>query len=166
EVARHQRSLDDRDDQRHGYGNRYGKVEARHSHRDDCQDHERDEDGDVDPDVFVDVDCVIARYGCRCVVTRHGCCLQKIQGRKEENPDQIDEVPEEARVLDPVGEPRRIRLPELRTGTPEIRVHYHPAEHVETVQTGQGVVDGEEVVSVRQRAFVEIGAVFEVLDDE
>ena len=63
EVARHQRSLDGRDEQRHGHGNRHGKVEAGDRHRDDGQDHERDEDGDVDPDVFVDVSCVVARHG-------------------------------------------------------------------------------------------------------
>src|SRR4029453_2700138 len=78
EVARDQRSLDDGDDQRHGHGQRHGKMEARHRHGDDGQDHQRDEDGDVDPDVLVDVDCVIAGHGCRRVVTRHGCCLQKI----------------------------------------------------------------------------------------
>ena len=166
EVARHQRSLDDRDEQRHGHGNRHGKVEAGDRHGDDRQDHERDEDGDVDPDVFVDVDCVVARHGCRCVVARHGCRLQKIQRREEEDPDQIHEMPEEARVLDPVGEPHRIRLPELRAGAPEIGVHHHPAEHVEHVQAGQRVVDGEEVVGAGKFPQVEMVAVFEVLDHE
>ena len=62
--------------------------------------------------------------------------LQKIQGREEEDPDQIHEMPEEARVLDPIGEPHGIRLPELRARTPEIGVYHHPAKHVEHVQTG------------------------------
>src|SRR5215470_17368107 len=95
-----------------------------------------------------------------------GAALQKIEGREQKDPDQIDEMPEEASVLDPVGEPRRIFLPELRTGTPEIRVHRHSPKHVEPVQAGQGEVDGEEVVGAGQRAFVEMGAVFKVLDDE
>src|SRR5258705_12053751 len=92
--------------------------------------------------------------------------LQKIQRREEKDPDQIHEMPEEPRVLDPVGEPYRIRLPELGAGTPEIRVHRHPAQHVEPVQSGQGVVDGEEVVGAGKGALVEMGAVFEVFDDQ
>ena len=59
EVTRDQRSLDERDKQRHGHGNRHGQVEARDRHGDDRQDHQRDEDGDVDPDVFVDVSRVV-----------------------------------------------------------------------------------------------------------
>src|SRR5687767_11343425 len=86
--------------------------------------------------------------------------LQKIQGREKEDPDQIHEMPEEARVLDAVGEPDWIRLPELRAGTPEIGVHHHTAEHVEHVQASQGVVDGEEVVGARIFPQPEMVAVF------
>src|SRR6185503_8036632 len=89
--------------------------------------------------------------------------LQKIQSRKEEDPDQIDEMPEKAGVLDPVGEPHRIRLPELRAGTPEIGIHRHPADHVEPVQPRQGEIDGEEVVVAGQFPQTEMVAVFEVL---
>ena len=39
------------------------------------------------------------------VVASIGCRLKEIQRREEEDPDQIHEMPEEARVLDPVGEP-------------------------------------------------------------
>src|SRR4026209_549201 len=92
--------------------------------------------------------------------------LQKIQGREEEDPDQIDEMPEETRVLDPVGEPDRIRLPELRARAPEIGVHHHPAEHMEHVQSGQGVVDGEEVAAAGKFPQAEMVTVFEVLDHE
>src|SRR5688572_4798831 len=90
--------------------------------------------------------------------------LQKIQGREKEDPDQVDEMPEEARVLDPVGEPHRVRLPELRAGAPEIGVHHHPAEHVEHVQAGQGVVEGEEVIGAGVFPQLEMVAVFEILD--
>src|SRR5713101_3460724 len=100
------------------------------------------------------------------VVASMGCRLQKVEGREEEDPDQIHEMPEEARVLDPVGEPLRIRLPELRAGTPEIRVHGHPAKHVKPVQSGQGEIDSEKVVGAGYGPLVEMGAVFEVLDDE
>src|SRR5258706_14225006 len=48
-------------------------------------------------------------------------------------------MPEEPRVLDPVGEPYRIRLPELGAGTPEIRVHRHPAQHGLHVLGGMAV---------------------------
>src|SRR5262245_6096322 len=92
--------------------------------------------------------------------------LQEIQSREEKDPDQIDEMPEQSRVLDSVGEPHRIRLPELRAGTPEIRVHHHPAEDVETVQSSQGEIDGEEIVGAGQFPCMEMVAVFEVLDDE
>ena len=34
--------------------------------------------------------------------------------REQEDPDQVDEVPVEARVLDPVRELLRVRLPQLR----------------------------------------------------
>src|SRR5258705_2926458 len=95
-----------------------------------------------------------------------GTALQEIEGREEEDPDQIHEMPEEARVLDPVGEPLRIRLPQLRAGTPEIRAHHHPAKHVEPVQSGQVEIDGEEVIGARYGPLVEMGAIFEVLDDD
>src|SRR4029450_2617767 len=72
--------------------------------------------------------------------------LQKIQGREKEEPDQIDEMPEDARVRDPGREPPRVPVPELAAGAPEIGVHHHPAEHVAHVQASQRVVDGEEVV--------------------
>src|SRR4029453_16940565 len=84
--------------------------------------------------------------------------LQKIQSREQEDPDQVDEVPEEARVLDAVGEPRRIRLPELRARTPEVGVHHHAADHVQHVQPGQREVDREEVVGARKQVIVELVA--------
>src|SRR4029450_10892742 len=89
--------------------------------------------------------------------------LQKIQGREKEDPDQIHEMPEETRVLDPVGEPHRIRLPELRAGAPEICVHAHPADDVQHVQPGQREVDGEEVIRAGKEPVVKLVAVFEVL---
>src|SRR5687768_16257663 len=92
--------------------------------------------------------------------------LQKIQDREEEDPDQIHEMPEEARVLDPVGEPCRVRLVELRARAPEIGVHRHPAQHMEHVQAGQGEIDGEKVVGAGIEMVFELRAVFEVLDHE
>ncbi len=75
-------------------------------------------------------------------------------------------MPEEAGVLDPVGEPFRVCLPELRPGAPEIGVHRHPADYVEHVQAGQGEVDGEKVVGAGKEPALELVAVFEVLDHE
>src|SRR5262245_50169734 len=92
--------------------------------------------------------------------------LQKIQGRKQEDTDQIDEVPEQPGVLHPVGEPRRVGLPQLRARTQEIGVHRHPAHHVQHVQPGQREVDGQEVVGAGKQVVVELVAVFEILDDE
>src|SRR5207342_325304 len=92
--------------------------------------------------------------------------LQKVESREQEDPDQIHEVPEEARVLDPVGEPLWIRLPELRAWPPEIGVHHHPAKHVQHVQAGQREIDGEEVVGAWEEPGLELVAVLEVLDDQ
>src|SRR5260370_29460415 len=88
--------------------------------------------------------------------------LQKVEGREEEDPDQSHEMPEKARVLDPVDEPLGVRLPELRAGTPEIGIHRHPADHVEHVQAGQGEIDREKVVGARKEPVLEFVAVFEV----
>src|SRR5262245_23712087 len=92
--------------------------------------------------------------------------LKEIQGREKEDPYQIDEVPEEARVLDPVGEPHRIRLPQLRARTPEVGIDQHPADHVKPVQSGQREIDGEKVVGTGEEVMFELGGVFEVLHDE
>src|SRR4029078_12163857 len=73
--------------------------------------------------------------------------LQKIQGREQEDPDKIHEMPEESRVLHPVGEPHRVRLVELRSGAQEIGVHRHAADHVQHVQACEGEISGEEDVS-------------------
>src|SRR3954471_11059036 len=88
--------------------------------------------------------------------------LEQIQRREEKDPDQIHEVPEQARVLDSVGEPLRVRVPLLRAGPQEVRVHAHPAEHVEHVEAGQGEVDGQEVVRAGKEPELELVAVFEV----
>src|SRR5438093_9103832 len=92
--------------------------------------------------------------------------LQKIEGREQEDPDQIHEMAEEARVLDAIGEPLRVRLPELRAGPQEVGVDTHPAEHVEHVQAGQGEVEGEEIVGAGKEPGLELVAVLEVLDHE
>src|SRR3954471_8510665 len=92
--------------------------------------------------------------------------LQKVKGREQEDPDQIHEVPEEPRMLDPVREPLRVRLPELRPGSPEVRVHRHPADDVQHVQPGEREVDGEKVVGAGKEPELELVAVFEVLDHE
>src|SRR4026209_650167 len=92
--------------------------------------------------------------------------LQKIKGREQEDPDQIHEMPEETRVLDPIGKPLRVGLPQLRARTPEIRVHCHATHHMEHVQPRQREVNGEEVVGAREKMVVELVAVLEILDDE
>src|SRR3982751_1366562 len=85
--------------------------------------------------------------------------LQKVKGREQEDPDQIHEMPEESRMFNPVGEPFRVRLPELRPGSPEIRVHGHPADDVEHVQPGQREIDGEKVVRAGKQPELELVAV-------
>src|SRR5262245_62012259 len=92
--------------------------------------------------------------------------LQQVENREEEDPDQIDEVPEEARVLDPVGEVLGIGLPELGARSPEVGVHSHAADHVQTVQAGEREVDRQERALARHQALVELVRVLEVLDEQ
>src|SRR6187551_3330518 len=92
--------------------------------------------------------------------------LQEIECREQEDPDQIHEMPEEPRVLDAIGKPLRVRLPERRAGPQEVGVHTHAAEHMEHVQARQGEVEGEEVAVAWELARAEMVTVFEVLDHE
>src|SRR5262245_43681588 len=92
--------------------------------------------------------------------------LQQIEDREEEDPDQVEEVPEEARVLDAVREVLGIGLPELRPGSPEVSIHRHAADHVQAVQSGEREVDRQEGALARQQALVELVRVLEVLDEK
>src|SRR3954465_2990343 len=92
--------------------------------------------------------------------------LQKVKGREEKDPDQIHEMPEESRMFNPVREPLRVGLPELRPGSPEIRVHGHPANDMHTVQPSQREIDREKVVGAGKEPEFELVAVFEILDHQ
>src|SRR5579884_2318032 len=63
--------------------------------------------------------------------------LEEVEHREQEDPHQIDEVPVQSGVFDPVGELLGILAPQLRAGADEVRHHDHPAHDVQPVQPGQ-----------------------------
>src|SRR5207237_1827871 len=81
---------------------------------------------------------------------------EEIERREEEDPHQVDEVPVEAGVLDAVGEPLRVGVPQLAAGGQKIRVDDDPADDVHAVQPGHGEVDAVEVVVRRVVAQLEL----------
>ena len=92
--------------------------------------------------------------------------LEDEEAQEQEDPDDIDEVPEQTRVLDPVGEPALVLVPQLGAGAPEIGVDDHPADHVEGVEPGHREVDRQEGVGRGVQVVVQLGRVLEVLDDQ
>src|SRR5712691_7587274 len=89
-----------------------------------------------------------------CLLTSSGCAsatgsmalLQEIERREEEDPHQVDEVPIEAGVLDAVGEPLLVRVPELAAEGQEIRVDDDPAHDVQAVKAGEHKVDAVKII--------------------
>src|SRR5207302_4614179 len=69
---------------------------------------------------------------------------EQIEKRKNENPDQIDKVPEQSRNFHAIGQVFRIPLiKSLANGKPHVNEDQHASEHVETVQSGNGEVTRE-----------------------
>ena len=83
--------------------------------------------------------------------------------KEEEDPNQVDEVPEQPRVLDAIREVLLVFLPELGAGPPEVGVDRHPAHDVEHVQPGHREVDREEGVRARKIPVVELRRILEYL---
>src|SRR2546425_2507415 len=81
---------------------------------------------------------------------------EEVERREEEDPDQVDEVPVEARVLDPVGEMLGIGLPHPAAPGEQEGVDDDPADDVQTVQSGEQKVNGEEVVVRGEVVVVEL----------
>src|SRR6266542_1444131 len=72
----------------------------------------------------------------------HG--LKKIKKREDEYPDQIDKMPEKPGYLDAIGEMFRVALVKLFADRqPHVNKHEHSAEHVHTMQTGDGEITGK-----------------------
>src|SRR5205823_13386068 len=66
---------------------------------------------------------------------------KQIKKRKNKNPDKIDEVPEEAGHLDSIGQVLGIALVNFFADRqPHVNEDEHPAQHVQTMQTGNGKV--------------------------
>src|SRR5262245_36514959 len=71
------------------------------------------------------------------------CGSQEVENGKEEDPDQVNEVTEQARNFDAVGVTLRILLPEFGAGAPKIGDDNSAAQHVQAVQRGQGEINRE-----------------------
>src|SRR2546421_9004319 len=69
---------------------------------------------------------------------------QQIKKREDKNPDKIDKVPEEPGDFDAIGEVLRISLINFFADRqPHVEKNKNAAEHVRTVQSGDGEVAGE-----------------------
>src|SRR4029434_5436220 len=79
---------------------------------------------------------------------------------------QVDEVPVQPGVFNPVGELFGVLLPHPRARAEEVRHHHHPADDVQAVQTGQGEVDRQERAVRRPFAACQMVGVLEVLVDQ
>src|SRR3954463_7813805 len=81
---------------------------------------------------------------------------EEVERREEEDPDQVDEMPVEAGVLDAVGEVLGIGGPEARSGAEQVAVDDDPADDMQAVQARHREVDGVEVVVRRDVAEVDL----------
>src|SRR5919206_1316402 len=117
----------------------------------------------------------IAATSCSCVsgsttsfslIGSKRALLHQIEAGKEEDPNQIDEVPVQADHFDAIGVPLSLRVPHLVAEEQKVREHDHAADDVQAVQAGQGEVDGHEVVRGRRAPFHELVPVLETLDDQ
>src|SRR2546430_10765815 len=88
---------------------------------------------------------------------------EEVEGREEEDPDQVDEMPVEAGILHPVCEMLGIRLPHPAAPGEQEGVDDDPADDVQAVQPGEQEVDGVEVVVLGEVVVVELVRVLEVL---
>src|SRR6266850_4038485 len=70
--------------------------------------------------------------------------LKQVKERKNENPDQVYKVPEQAGDLNSIGEMLGVALVKLcPNGQPEVREDNHPTEDVQSVESGDGEIAGE-----------------------
>src|SRR6266550_4140757 len=70
--------------------------------------------------------------------------LEQIKKREDENPDQIDKVPEKAGYLDAVCQVFRVALIKFFADRqPHVNKDEHSAEHVHPMQTGDGEITGK-----------------------
>src|SRR3954452_14497734 len=113
--------------------------------------------------VFVDVDARLHR-GCR--IGHVVLLLHEVQNREEENPHEVDEMPVKADDLDPVRITLGLFGPHLRPRPEEIEKYDYAAEDVQAVQAGHREIDGQEVVRLREAAFLELVRVLEALRGE
>src|SRR5437667_1396500 len=62
--------------------------------------------------------------------------LKEIEHREQEDPNQINKVPEQPANLHAVRETHRIGPPHFRAGDPEKAVHHHASQNMQRVEAG------------------------------
>ena len=89
-------------------------------------------------------------------VGRVSSSLEKVKERENENPDQINKVPEQAGDLNSIGEMLGVAFVKLRPDRqPEINEDEHAAEDVQAVQSGDRKV-GREIGAVLRQKHVRV----------
>jgi hypothetical protein len=68
--------------------------------------------------------------------------LHQIEDGENEDPDEVDEVPEETSDFDAIGEPFGVGIKHFATEEEIISEDQGTADDVETVETGDGEIDG------------------------
>src|SRR5574341_1092222 len=91
-------------------------------------------------------------------VAHEGLLSGKIQQGKEENPDDIDEVPIKPRELDPMAVWRQTAFRRLN---PQHQIDDSPAQDVKRMQAGHAVVERPEDARARQKSTADLGCIFE-----
>src|SRR5258705_9223529 len=79
----------------------------------------------------------------------HNFSSEQIENRKQENPDQIDEVPEQSCHFDAVRVALRLGLPPAPAGEKEVSHYYRASEYMRRVQAGKREIDREVSVVLR-----------------
>src|SRR5947207_4346235 len=69
--------------------------------------------------------------------------LEEVEDRENKDPNKVDEVPEKATNLDAIGHMFGILTVEPFAVDEEVQEHQGPGEHVQTMESGDGEIDGE-----------------------
>src|SRR6266481_7162571 len=70
--------------------------------------------------------------------------LQQVKQRKDENPDEIDKVPEKSADFDTIGQVLGIALVKpLAHRQPHVNEHQHATKHVKTMYAGDRKIAGK-----------------------
>jgi hypothetical protein len=121
-----------------------GEVDGIEAHRDHSSHQQGNEHEDIDADVPGMVVGIVGTVGIVGMLVAHRRMaddrLEEIKHREKEDPDQVDEVPEQAGDLDAVDITFRVRLPHLGIA-PDIKDDDGPGQDVQAVQGSEGEIE-------------------------